>query len=450
MGIRVIFRPMMIGFLATAGVFSEGIFTLSEAAQSLSWPTAPMTAPEIPSLALGLRDLVQLTEERNPRIARAAFAVEAARGRAVQAGLYPNPTVEVSGAELGDRAGPGGIWTAPLVSQEIVTAGKLKLSRAAALREVDQATLAVLAERYNRFTAVRQGYFEVLTLSRRLKLLDELLKLAERSVETTKELLKAKQAARLDLIQMEIEVERYRAEREATQRELPLAFRRLVAGVGVPALPYATLTGSLEQPVPEYDFDKARRCMLETHPELLSAKVEVDRTNLLLRRAQAEPIPNVNIGAGYLRQNQNRSDDWVVTVTVPLPLWNRNQGNIAAAQARVGEAVQNVCQVENELVGRLAGAFRAYAAAKQRADHYRTAILPRARETYQLSMTAYQIGQSEYLKVLEAQRTVAQADLEYNRTLGEMWQSASEIAGLLLEDEWPVATVPPAMSCPQP
>jgi cobalt-zinc-cadmium efflux system outer membrane protein len=89
---------------------------------------------------LTLTDLIRLTLDRNPRLSQAAFAIDAARGRAVQAGLYPNPTVRVSDEELGDRTGPGGILTAPAMSQEIVTGNKLGLSRAAALREVDQAT----------------------------------------------------------------------------------------------------------------------------------------------------------------------------------------------------------------------------------------------------------------------------------------------------------------------
>ncbi len=179
-------------------------------------PTLPAPAivpsPPVPPEALRLTDLIQLTLERNPRLAEAAFTIDAARGRAVQAGLYPNPTVSVNLDELGDRTGPGGVNTLPLVSQEIVTAHKLGLNRDAATREVDQAALALVAERYGRFTAVRQSYFEVLTLLRRAEILDDLLKIAEQSVAATEKLLEAKQVARLDLLQLEVERERFRAD----------------------------------------------------------------------------------------------------------------------------------------------------------------------------------------------------------------------------------------------
>ncbi|WP_437187817.1 TolC family protein [Planctomicrobium sp. SH668] len=134
---------------------------------------------------------------------------------------------------------------------------------------------------------------------------------------------------------------------------------------------------------------------------------------------------------------QNRSNDWDIGLIVPIPLWNRNQGNIAAAKALIHESKSHVLRVQNDLVEQLAASFASYAAANERVDRYRTAILPRAQRTYQLSQAAYQGGHFEFLRVLEAQRAVAEANLELIRSLVEMWQSASEIAGLMLEDDWP-------------
>jgi cobalt-zinc-cadmium efflux system outer membrane protein len=394
----------------------------------------PSTAPP-----LGLPQLTALTLERNPRLAQVGWAVETARGRAVQAGLYPNPTLSVTGDELGDRTGPGGIWTAPHFQQEIVTGNKLGLSKAAALKEVDQATLRVVAERYRVFTDVRQSYYEVLTLQRRADILRQLIALAEQSVENANKLLKAKEGSELDVVQLEVDLERYRAELDATTKALAPAFRRLSASVGVDDLPYSKVDGELDLPLPAYDLERVRAYVLSIHPELRSAQVGVERAQLVLKRATVEPIPNVTVGAGYVRQNQNKSDDWVIAASIPVPLWNRNQGNIFAAKAQVGEAVSEVGRIRNDLVGRLATAFGTYAAARERAEKYRSAILPKAERAYQLSLKAFQGGQFEYLRVLQAQRAVAEARLEYLRSLGEMWRAASDIAGLMLEDQWPPA-----------
>ena len=117
-----------------------------------------------PQSALGLAEVAQMGLAQNPRLAQAVFRVDAARGRALQAGLYPNPTISATFDELGDRTGPSGVNTLPLVSQEIVTGKKLRLDRAAANREVDQATLAVMNQRYALLSSIRQAFFEVVTL----------------------------------------------------------------------------------------------------------------------------------------------------------------------------------------------------------------------------------------------------------------------------------------------
>ncbi len=95
---------------------------------------------------------------------------------------------------------------------------------------------------------------------------------------------------------------------------------------------------------------------------------------------------------------------------------------VRAAEAEYCEAQQQVRQVQNELTERLALAMRDYAAARRRAERYSTAILPRAKETYDLSRKAYQGGEFEYLRVLEAQRALAQAYLDYIRALGDGWK----------------------------
>ncbi len=405
---------------------------------------APPTSPTQKLAALGLDDLIRLAEEQNPKFAQAAFAIESAQGKALQAGLYPNPTLTVTGDELGDRTGPAGIWTAPFFTQEIITRGKLRLGRTAAAREVDQSTLMLSVQRYTVLTAVRQAYFDVLVLQRRIEILGEIVKLAEKSVANAKRLVAAKQAAPLALLQLEVDLERLRADHEASQRELPAAFRRLAAIVGVASLPNVPLVGALDAPLPDYDLERARLFVSEHHPEVQSARVGVERAQLLRRRAEVERVPNVAVGAGYIRDNQTHSSDWELSVSLPVPLWNRNQGNIRTAQAHVGDASWQVARIQNELSEQLAQAFREYSAARLRAERYRGTLLPKVREAFELSQKAFEVGQFDYLRVLQAQRSMAEVRMEYLKALGDAWKGASAIAGLMLEDQWPLCPVPGA------
>lgn len=396
-----------------------------------------------------LAELEVLAIQQNPRLARAGYVVDAARGRAEQAGLYPNPTIGVTFDELGDRTGRAGVNTLPLVSQEFVVGGKLRLSREAGLRQVDQETWRLLGQRYSLLSDVRTKFYEALVLQTRIEILQKMLELAERSVEQSNELLKAKQVARLDVVQLEIEAERLRADLEATERELPGAYRNLAATVGDPHLSIQQVRGVLADQLPEYDLDSVQGLVLASHPDVHAARFGVDRARVLIQRARVEPRPNVSVDTGYVRQNQNRSDDFRIGASISVPLWNRNQGNIRAAEAEYCEAQQQVRQVQNELTERLSLALRDYAAARRRAERYSTAILPRAKETYELSRKAYQGGEFEYLRILEAQRVLAQAYLDYIRAQGDGWKAAATLSGLTLQDAWPTTgtNVPPA---PQP
>ena len=127
--------------------------------------------------------------------------------------------------------------------------------------------------------AVRANFYEVFALQQRLAILLELVRLAEQGVEQGKNLLAGQRIARLDLIQLEVEVERFRAEAAAVERELPAAFRKLAAVTGEPRLPPRRLAAAFEQP-PDYDLDAARDAVLAFHPQARSARVGVVATTV--------------------------------------------------------------------------------------------------------------------------------------------------------------------------
>lgn len=396
-------------------------------------PARPGPAP--PAGPVMVDDFVRLAVERNPRLARANLAIEAARGKHLQAGLYPNPELAVTWDEIGDRTG-NGIITAPKVTQTIVTGKKLTLAQAVAAREVDQATLELLTERYAVVGSVRAAFYEAYTIQQRADILDQLARLADEAVANGKTLLEAKQLARLDYLQLEVERERFGAELQSVRRELPGAYRRLAAVAGNHAAIPNGVAGTFVG-LPEYDADAVREAVLAFHPQVRSARVGVERAQAAVKRAEAEPIPNVSAYAGFIRQNENKSNDAAFGLSMPVPVWNRNQGNIRAAKAELGMAIQAVGQTENELAARVAAAYQSYAAARERAEAYRLKLIPRAEETYKLSLEAFKGGQFEYLRVIQAQRAIAEARLEYNRSSGEAWRAAAELSGLLLEEAWP-------------
>src|SRR5262249_8030167 len=155
----------------------------------------------------------------------------------------------------GDVASPNrlGVLNVPQITQPIVTAGKLKLSQAIAAREVDQAALGVLTERYAVVGSVRSAFYEALLTQQRAAILTGLVKLADDSVEQGRRLLEGMRIARLDLVQLEVARERFIAEARATERELPGLYRRLAAAAGNSNLPVEALTGTFDA-LPAYEL----------------------------------------------------------------------------------------------------------------------------------------------------------------------------------------------------
>lgn len=381
---------------------------------------------------LSLDDFVQAAIRQHPRIMKATFAVDAAQGKFTQAGLYPNPLFSFSADELGDRTGTLGILT-PMISQEVVRGGKLKLSQAIAAKEIDQAALAVLAERYAVIGSVRSAFYEVYALQERRILLAEAIRINEGFVAKS-----AKgSASRLDLVQLEIELETRRAEWKSTEKELPSAFRKLATLAGEAELPLTILAASFEVPLPAYDAETTRKQVVALHPEMRAAQVAVERAHAAVRRAQAEPTPNVTLSTGYTYQNQNRSNDWLLGASLPLPVRNRNQGNIHSSLAELQMAQQEVRRVEMDLKERATNSYRTYSSAMARAQWYRDHILGRTSEALKLMTAAGEAGQFNALQILQAEKAVVEARLETNKSLGEAWRAASELSGLLLEEAWP-------------
>src|SRR5262249_29406480 len=153
---------------------------------------APATVPAAP---LTLADLEQMALHGNPTLAQAAANVEAAPGRSCQPGLYPNPTVGYEADRIG-AAGTAGEMQGAFIDQTIVTAGKLRLSRAKYGQEVTQMEAQALAQEYRVLNGVRVRFYQLLAMQRLLDVRAELAKLAADAGTTTDQLANAGAANR--------------------------------------------------------------------------------------------------------------------------------------------------------------------------------------------------------------------------------------------------------------
>jgi cobalt-zinc-cadmium efflux system outer membrane protein len=392
---------------------------------------------------LSLGDLEQMALQGNPTLAQAAAAVDASRGKALQAGLYPNPTIGYVGEQIG-IAGTAGELQGGFVQQTIVTAGKLRLSRAKYNQEAYEAEIRAMGQQYRVLNGVRMRFYELLALRRMIDLSRGILDNAEESLRTYKEMFNTGQANRADVLLAEIAVNDAKIALRTLDNRYPALWQHMTALLGMPELPPAPLQGQLEPLGPALDWDGNLKRLLQESPELQAAEAHVVHDQITLQREKVEPIPNIQLqgAAGYNFETRNAVASGV-QVGIKLPLWNRNQGTIQQVEADLERSHAEVARVELSLRERLADAFNRYQTARETSQIYRDSIIPQATEAYEVHRDMYKKRRTAWPQVVVLQRGVLEVKEKYTRTLLELREAEVAIAGLLLVDG---LTVPPAPS----
>ena len=336
------------------------------------------------------------------------------------------------GSEIGNegRAGQQGSF----IGQEVVTAGKLHWNRAVASQGVRQAEYAWATQRFRVLTDVRRGFYDVLVAQRTVELAEQLVAVGERGVKTTEDLMKAKEVARVDVLQSRIEADSARILLEKARNRYTAAWRNLAAVVGDPALSPTPLAGRLEDGMVRFTWEETLNRLLTESPQLAGARAGVARAEAALSRECAGRIPNVDLQAGVQYDNATRDTFASVQVGVPIPIYNRNQGNIARAQAELTAARHEVQRVRLALEQRLAAVFEQYATAHQGVEKYNHDILPNAEESLKLVSAGYRQGEFSYLVLLTAQRTYFQTHVAYLDALRDLRVATATLEGNLLSD----------------
>lgn len=396
---------------------------------------------------LTLEQCVALALESHPQLAGAGAQVDEARGLAYQAGLYPNPRLDSGNPQVIGRS-PSSVYSVG-VTQEIVSAGKLRLKQAAATESARQTEWELTLRRIQVITTVRQSFFATVGAQRRQALFVRLAEIAEKSEATSQALMDAGRVSEADVLLLR--VERRRAENSLRNAATYLNGKRreLAAVMGRTDLQIASVSGSLNVPMPDFDDDAVLVQVIESNPQAQIAAIDVNRALFELRRAEVEPIPNVQVQGGYQYQQNSPHGQALVGVYLDIPLWNRNQGNIQAASASVRRSAAQREIVRNDLTRQLTDALMRYRVASQTAANYEESILPDARRTLDLVRQAYQQGEFDISQILQAQKALFEANLDFVNAQENRVIAASDIAGLLMLEDFPGQAPPAVPPAPQ-
>ena len=412
--------------------FSSALFLVALPVQAQTSPSEPKT--------ITLEELQQMALQSNPTFAQAAANVQAAQGRKKQSGLYPNPTVGYQGEQIRGGSFQGG-EEGFFVQQDIVLGGKLGLNRKIFDQELKQAETEAEEQKLRVVTNVRISYIQALAAQQTLELRQNLSKLADDAVETSHQLANVGQADAPDVLESEVEAQQAQLAVTLAEQNQQRVWKALAAVVGNPRLPLMRLEGKLED-TPPINAEELVEKIVNESPAVRIAEFGVRRAEAALAREKREPIPDLQLRGGMEQNGELLSGpggravglQGFADVGVRIPLFNRNQGNIATAKADAERARREVERVKLLLRERAASVVQNYTYSQTAVDRYKNQMLPKARKAYEMYSKKYQAMAAAYPQVLIAQRTLMQLEVSYLTALESFATSSLSLQSYLLTD----------------
>ncbi|SFH59396.1 TolC family protein [Planctomicrobium piriforme] len=432
-------KPIALVDMEAAGEEVELTAYLDGPMTAEAAPTIPPAPPAskldpVPETAAGdgftLEALEYLALQNNPAIAQAAASAHKATGFRQQVGRYPNPIVGYSGQQLDDK---GTDQHMAYVQQDFISAHKLRLNERVLDHEVQSQLWEVEAQRYRVLTDIRIRFYQALAAQQRGELAKEFQQVAGEGVRIAEIRRQALEGSVPEVLQAEIQLNEVDLIRQRAEITYLATWSELIAVAGMPGMAEQRLIGNLRVDAPPRDWNAAFYEIAQNNPSLLAARSRIGRAAANMTRQEVQAVPNMQawVGGGYDNGTNNQMMN--VQMGLPLPIFNKNGGNISAAQAEFCRAAQDVRRIELSIKQRLAMVSRQYDSASITVDRLEKQILPRAKQTLELSEKAYGAGEFGFLQVLVARRTFFDSNLQYNTALVELAEAKSMVDGLLLD-----------------
>ena len=387
--------------------------------------------------SLTLREALAKAIVENPELQSFAYGVRAREAERVQASRWANPTLgvetenvtpgapfDVDQAEQVGRLGQSFPLGGDAGRREDVAA----FERDLAGWDYERARLGVVAEVNRRFASV-------LAAQRRQALAQDLVALADTLYQTVARQIELGEVARVELERVEVERAQARIEAERATERLKAARQRLAASFGAEEVRFAGVSGDLEDvaPVPPLGV---LRPLARQNPRIARYEDELGQRAAQIELEEARLIPNPQLTGGAQRFGGRGEYSLTLGLSVPLPIFDRQQGAIEAAEYRLTEARRARQEAQAEVLADLEDAYRDLTAAAAEVRRLRETVLPSAQTAFQAFERGYRLGKFDLLRVLDAQETFFDARLQYVRALEDYRQAAArveEVAAVPLE-----------------
>ncbi|QBQ55661.1 TolC family protein [Nitrosococcus wardiae] len=399
-----------------------------EASQSIPQkaiePTGELTLEEVAAFAL----------LQNPELAVFSQEVRAREAAVLQAGLLPNPQLSIQGSNLANSRlksfdGPS---TTVQLSQLILLGGKIAKRVKAAQLTQDLAGWDYEAKRVEVLTQVAQSFITVLSAQERLALAQQLVRLAEQVATTVSKRVQAGKISPVEETKAQVALSSVRIELTRAKRELRVARNQLAAVWGSTTPRFQKAVGQLNELSPLPSLEQLAQ-LVRQNPDLARWTNELAQRQALIDLEKSKAIPDLTVSFGGTEYADTGDYALVAGISIPLPLFDRNQGGIAEAQRRLTKAEEERRAVEVQVATALSSAYQRLATAHAEATILQTQVLPGAQSAFDAVNQGFRLGKFDFLSVLDAQRTLFDSKSQYLQALTDYHQAVAEVERLIGE-----------------
>jgi len=385
-----------------------------------------------PTGSITLRQALSLAFMQNPQLKAFSWQVRVREAETLQAGLLPNPDIEGFVEDFGGTGsveGFDGTETTVLLSQLIPLAGKVSKRKKLAALDADLAELDYETARLDVLTNTVKAFTDVLAAQRELKITEELTALAQRFYKTVSELASAGEISPIQEKRAKVAFAQTEIRLESARRELEAAKKRLAAKWGSNRPLFDEASGDLAEvlPVPEYAYLAE---FIEQNPDIARWATEMERREAALKLEQSRAIPDPIVSGGYRHISEKGDNAFVVGLSIPIPIFDRNQGNVLEAQRMILKGLEEKKNAEIMVNESLASAYKSLKISYEEIQLLKSEVLHEAESAYESIFEGYREGKFSLIDVLDAQRTVFNTEFQYVQALRSYHVSLADVERL--------------------
>ena len=418
------FRFLLPLALAAAGLPCRGQTIYFDTSRPGQYPQSSTTVDTAQPLTLAIA--LDRARSGNPALSAAGRERDAREGAVLQAGLRPNPSLDLNVLDTRRATRE----TVVQLSQPIELGGKRLLRVAAATTARDGAAAEVEAAWLDLRAGVTRAFYDVLVAQERVALAGDSVNNAQRAAGAAAKRVLAGKISPVEETRARVAEAAIRLELAQARSDLATARVRLASFWGDGAARFAAVSGSLDA-LPAAPALHVLQARLASSPALLRARIEVAHRQALADVERSKGIPDIAFTVGMKRSEELGRNQAIVGLTMPLPLSDRNQGNVLDALRRTDKARDALSATQLDLNAELVQAHATLETAREQASTLRDEILPGAQGAFEAASTGFEYGKFSFLDVLDAQRTLLQTRAQYLRALGDAHRAAADIARLV-------------------